>query len=80
MKLPRNISGNELTKKLEFYGYAITRQVGSHMRITTSKNGVHYITIPAHKPLKVGTLSSIIREVGRHFHISKEEVINQLFD
>ena len=35
MRLPRDLSGIELDVKLEKYGYQITRQTGSHMRLTT---------------------------------------------
>jgi glycerophosphoryl diester phosphodiesterase len=34
------------------YGYQTTRQTGSHLRLTTDKNGIHHITIPNHDPLK----------------------------
>ena len=51
MKIPRNISGGQLAKLLEVYGYEITRQVGSHIRLTTQKNGEHHITLPLHKAI-----------------------------
>lgn len=39
-KLPRDISGSELIKLLsKKLGYIITRQTGSHIRITTQFNG-----------------------------------------
>ncbi|GAB4220123.1 MAG: hypothetical protein Kow00102_06160 [Spirochaetota bacterium] len=37
-------------------GYSIIKQMGSHIRSTTNKNGNHYITLPAHKTFKIGTL------------------------
>ena len=37
MKIPRDISGSELVKLLKKYGYEPTRQVGSHIRITTQQ-------------------------------------------
>ena len=48
MKLPRDLSGNDLARRLVSLGYAITRQTGSHMRLTTNRGGEHHITIPAH--------------------------------
>lgn len=59
MRIPRDLSGQELTGLLKRYGYQITRQTGSHLRLTTTMKGEHHITIPKHKPLKVGTLSSL---------------------
>ena len=79
MKLPRNISATELISSLQKFGYAITRQKGSHIRVTTSFNGQHHITIPNHDPIKIGTLSSILNEVAFHIKLSKEDVINKLF-
>ncbi len=43
MKLPRNLSGKELIKKVEKYGYKTTRQIGSHIRLTTEDEGKHHI-------------------------------------
>ena len=79
MKFPRNISGYELANALEIYGYKVTRQKGSHMRLTTQKKGEHHITIPNHKPLKIGTLSAILSEVSKHMEINKEEIIKKMF-
>jgi hypothetical protein len=38
MRLPRDSGGIELLEKLEQYGYQITRQTGSHIRLTTQGN------------------------------------------
>jgi len=73
MKIPRNLSGIELVKKLGVLGYAKTRQTGSHIRLTTNQNGIHHITIPNHSNLRIGTLSSILNEVALHFGKSKEK-------
>jgi hypothetical protein len=47
--------------------------------LTTTVNGEHHITVPAHDPLKIGTLSGILGEVARHLEIPKAELIAQLF-
>lgn len=79
MKIPRDLSGEDLSKHLKPYGYTVTRQTGSHLRLTTELNGQHHITIPNHDPLKIGTLSSIIADVAQHFNKTKEEMLRQLF-
>lgn len=79
MKLPRNINGEELSKRLGVFGYKETRQRGSHIRLTTKENGEHNITIPNHFPVRVGTLSSIIKDVADHIDMSIEEVKEKLF-
>ena len=79
MKIPRSISGVTLAKKLEKLGYSITRQSGSHIRLTTQLSGEHHITIPKNDPLKVGTLSSILNAVAEHFITTKEAIRKDLF-
>jgi predicted RNA binding protein YcfA (HicA-like mRNA interferase family) len=80
MKLPRDLSGPDLVKRLKILGYSITRQSGSHLRLTTFLNGEHHVTIPNHDSLRVGTLSSILGEVAHHFELSRDELINRLFN
>ncbi|MBC7553640.1 MAG: type II toxin-antitoxin system HicA family toxin [Taibaiella sp.] len=79
MKMPRDLSGKDLIQRLKPYGYEGTRQSGSHIRLTTQKNGEHHITIPNHDPLKLGTLSSILDIVAEHFHITRNDLLQQLF-
>jgi predicted RNA binding protein YcfA (HicA-like mRNA interferase family) len=79
MKLPRDLSGEELAKALERLGYLVTRQTGSHLRLTTDQNGEHHATIPRHISLRVGTLSSILRDVAEHHELSKDELTDLLF-
>lgn len=79
MKLPRNISAAELISSLRKFGYEISRQKGSHIRVTTQSNNQHHLTIPNHDPIKLGTLSSILADVASHFNLSKEEVLKKLF-
>ena len=79
MRIPRGISGRELAKKLEHYGYHISRQTGSHIRLTTEQGGEHHITIPDHKELRVGTLSAILADIADHIETSKEDIIEALW-
>ena len=80
MKLPRDISGAELVRLLHRYGYHIVRQTGSHIRLTSvGTRAEHHITIPAHSPLKVGTLSAIIRDVAGHLDLDRETLARELF-
>lgn len=79
MKLPRNLSASELIRGLSKYQYSIERQKGSHIRLTTTLNGQHHITIPNHDPLKIGTLSSILNDIANHFGKTKDQVIQELF-
>lgn len=79
MKVPRDINGLELAKKVEMYGYKITRQTGSHIRLTTQQKWEHHITIPGPHTIKVGTLNSILKSISDHLEISKKEILKNLF-
>jgi predicted RNA binding protein YcfA (HicA-like mRNA interferase family) len=56
MKVPRDLSGADRGKALE-RRYRVTRQTGSHMRLTTEQAGIHHVSAP----LRIGTLSAICR-------------------
>lgn len=80
MKIPRDIGGRELAKLLEKYNYKITRQTGSHIRLTTTLEGKHHITIPNHKVLRIGTLNNILIDISKHLEIDKQNLVKQLFN
>ena len=79
MRLPRDTSGLDLAKKLEIFGYRITRQTGSHLRLSTQEKGEHHITIPNHKDLRIGTLHAILTDVADHIGLVRDELVRTLF-
>jgi predicted RNA binding protein YcfA (HicA-like mRNA interferase family) len=79
LRLPRDLSGEELAVLLGRYGYEVTRQTGSHMRLTTTQGGEHHITIPRHQSLRVGTLNAILRDVAEHLDIPRQALLTTLF-
>ncbi len=42
MRMPRDISAADLVKALGRLGYRVTRQKGSHIRLTTERDGEHH--------------------------------------
>jgi predicted RNA binding protein YcfA (HicA-like mRNA interferase family) len=78
VKIPRNLNGTALVKALRVLGYERVRQDGSHMRLSTTVNGTHHVTVPAHKPLKIGTLSSILKSIAAHHQMTLEELLEML--
>ena len=80
MKLPRDLSGADLARALAKVGYRVTRQTGSHLRLTADSPTQHHVTIPAHDPLKVGTLSGILGDIAVHLKIERDELLRRLFD
>ena len=81
MKLPRDLSGDELVRLLRRgYGYQLTRQRGSHMRLTTTVRGMeHHVAIPNHRQLHAGTLNSILSDVAEYLGITPSEIRRELF-
>ncbi|MBK7782176.1 MAG: type II toxin-antitoxin system HicA family toxin [Anaerolineae bacterium] len=79
MRLPRDLGGAELAAALRRLGYGITRQKGSHIRLTTQRNGEHHVTIPLHRPLRIGTVAGILKEVADHLGIDRDALERQLF-
>ena len=71
MKLPRDLSGPEVVKALERFGFKRVRQTGSHIRLV--RENVH-VTVPAHYSMAPGTLRSILRQA----RVGLEEFIKKL--
>ena len=80
MKLPRDLSGLELARLLQKYGYEVVRQTGSHLRLSSSRKGHrHHVTVPDHDSLKLGTLSAILSDVAAYLESTREQVARELF-
>jgi len=76
MKLPRDLSGEDLIKHLcKRWDYVRVHQVGSHVILQTETPGHHRIAIPKHSPLRVGTLNAILASIAAHKGVSKEEIL-----
>jgi len=49
VRIPRDVNGQLLAERLRRHGYVLTRQTGSHMRLSRSSDGQQqHLTIPAH--------------------------------
>lgn len=79
MKPPRDLSGPDLAPVLRTFRYEVTRQTGSHMRLTTAQRGEHHVTVPDHGPLRVGTLAGILADMAAHFEMSRDDLMKKLF-
>jgi predicted RNA binding protein YcfA (HicA-like mRNA interferase family) len=80
MRLPRDLSGTELIKRLGRLGYAISRQTGSHIRLSCSEPAQHHVTVPQHDPLRVGTLAAVLDAVCQHHGLTRDALLQRLFD
>ncbi len=48
------------------------------MRITRQINGEHHEVIPLHSPIKVRTLSKILKSIAHHHETTVEELLHEL--
>ncbi|MGA7983315.1 MAG: type II toxin-antitoxin system HicA family toxin [Chromatiaceae bacterium] len=78
MRVPRDLSGAELIKRLGWLGYEITRQTGSHVRLTSRSRGEHHVTVPKHDPLRIGTLAAILDSVASHHGLTRDQLLQRL--
>ena len=79
MKLPRDIHGRELVAVLcRDWGYRVVHQSGSHIILETDTPEHHRIPVPAHKPLRIGTLNAILRSVAAAKRCMREAILESL--
>jgi predicted RNA binding protein YcfA (HicA-like mRNA interferase family) len=78
VKLPRSISGQDLVRALRVLGYQVTRQRGSHIRVTTQLDGQNHETVPNHNPIKPGLLHSVLKRIAEHHKLTMEQLLAKL--
>ena len=79
MKIPRDVSGAHLASTpCRRWQYAKVHQAGSHIILETSEPTHQRIAIPDHHPLRLGTLSSILRTVAQHKGVPRDAIIASL--
>jgi len=52
--------------------------VGSHIILQTETPKHHRLSVPDHKPLRVGTLNGILRDVAAAKHVTREAILASL--
>ncbi len=73
-KIP-SLSYVQIIKALQRDGWTVVRQKGSHMRLQKHVGTeVLKITVPAHRPVKIGTLARILKDA----HLSLEQFLRLL--
>jgi predicted RNA binding protein YcfA (HicA-like mRNA interferase family) len=78
MKIPRDCHAAELTRALKKFGYEFDRQSGSHITLTTRRNGEHHVTVPNHRPIKMGTLQGLLKSVAAHHKMAVPDLLREL--
>jgi predicted RNA binding protein YcfA (HicA-like mRNA interferase family) len=68
----------EMVKALGLLGYEPTWQKGSHIRVTTQRDGENHEVIPFHPPIKTGTLSGILKRIAAHHGLTVDDLLKVL--
>jgi predicted RNA binding protein YcfA (HicA-like mRNA interferase family) len=63
LKLPTDISGQELARILVRVGFVVNRQKGSHIVLRRDQPYAR-VVVPDHKQMRLGTLRQILKEAG----------------
>jgi len=50
------------------------------VRLSNATNPQHHITVPAHNPIRVGTLAAILGDVASKLQLDREQLLRLLFD
>lgn len=73
-KIP-SLSYIQIIKALQRDGWTVVRQRGSHIRLQKhTRDEVLKITVPAHRPVKIGTLAGILKDA----HLDVEQFLKLL--
>jgi predicted RNA binding protein YcfA (HicA-like mRNA interferase family) len=79
VKIPRDLSGHDLVRALcRDWSYRVAHQEGSHIVLETEIPSHQRIVVPAHRQLRVGTLSAILRSVAGHKSVDREELLHSV--
>ena len=78
MRLPRDLTGAQLIRALGTMGYSVTRQTGSHVRLTCTAPLQHHVTMPLHDPLRIGTLAAILAAVAEVHGLTRDALQQKL--
>lgn len=77
-RLPQ-VSGRDVIKLLESFGYFIARRKGSHVQLRRmTASGQHNVTAPDHKNVAKGTLSDILAAVSVRNGIPKQDLVKRM--
>lgn len=79
MKTPRNVYGTDLAKHLcKHWEFQQSHYTGSHIMLDTKTPFPRRTSVPAHRPVAIGTLNSILDDVAKHKNVTREDLLRDL--
>jgi len=79
VRVPKDLNGRDFANHLiRHWDFHQTRQSGSHILLRTEIPSGMTVSVPAHKPMKPGTLRQIITDVAVHKGVASEMILQDL--
>jgi predicted RNA binding protein YcfA (HicA-like mRNA interferase family) len=79
VKVPKNVHGRDFANHLiRRWAFRELRQTGSHIILRTEQPSGLTVSVPAHKPLRAGTLRGLIDTIAEHKKVATEELLCDL--
>jgi predicted RNA binding protein YcfA (HicA-like mRNA interferase family) len=79
VRIPRDVYGRDFANHLiRRWAFREVRQTGSHIILRTEEPSGLTVSVPAHKPLRVGTFGGLLDEIAEHKNVSPEDVLRKL--
>jgi hypothetical protein len=76
VKLPRELNGRDLARVLcARWAYRRVNQVGSHIVVLQTETPQHHrLSVPDHRPLRIGSLNAMLRQVAAAKGVAREDI------
>jgi predicted RNA binding protein YcfA (HicA-like mRNA interferase family) len=76
MRIPRDLSGRELTKILcRDWARRFVHQEGSHIILQTEQPTHQRLPVPDHSPLRIGTVGGLLRLVANQKGVTRDDIL-----
>jgi predicted RNA binding protein YcfA (HicA-like mRNA interferase family) len=78
VRVPKDIYGRDFADHLiRRWDFREVRQTGSHIILRTETPFGYTVSVPAHKPVRPGTLSDILHAVAEHKGATVNDILNK---
>jgi len=79
VKVPKDLYGRDFANHLiRRWSFRELRQTGSHIVLRTEVPSGYTVSIPAHKPMRPGTLRDAIVSIAAHKRVDRSDILRDL--
>jgi predicted RNA binding protein YcfA (HicA-like mRNA interferase family) len=77
--VPKDLYGRDFANHLiRCWDFRETRQNGSHILLRTDIPTGMTVSVPAHKPMRPGTLRQLLVDIAEHKNLPPEEILRNV--